>query len=874
MNKHIKIGPFLASVSVAAIFAPAALPAFAQDTGQAADDYAGIEEIIVVSRRREESLKDVPATVSVLTESVLESAGVERAEDFIRMTPGVSMVDAAEVGDTQVNIRGINGARDAENSFAFIVDGVLMTNPAAFNREFADLQQIEILKGPQGALYGRNAAAGAIIVTTKKPGNDMEAKGKISFGTHDTKYVSGSLSGPLVEDEMFFSAHFDWRDTDGFYQNDISGANDVDRFESYNVSGRLLWEPNPATSLDIKSRYGKVDASAITFNSVFALENFANATGNPAAYAEVNGHDFLFQNNITSDNNQDAFEISAKLDHDMEWAELTGWLLYSDIKNDLIADGTSGAFGFFASDPACQASLNDARNAGVVLPAPTFLGATPNPVLVDVFNGSFLGAYTPTTCDGIQEQLRNQSDISLELRLTSPSGQALRWQVGTYMLDINREVGVSLNRDDGGEPVRGLFQRAADSDNFTEALLWDDFDSRVFAIFGNVGYDITETIELSLALRYDNEKRKVTNLVPTDVVTQYVDFDGDFVPGGSPLNPALLFNPGGVPPQEETFEQLQPKASLSWDATDDLTMFASWGKGFKAGGFNNAGSAATINGFINGLTVPFNPANAPVTITDRFDKETSSAFEAGFKGRFLDGRLTFDGAIYHTTVTDMQSFEFFVGPFGLLRVVNNIDEVKLKGLELGATARVHEYFTISGGFSVVDSEITAFASRPDTIGNKSPYTPDYTANLAAQFNYPVNDNVEFMARADIQWVGKTWFHAVQDQTRQSINGAFIAIPGFFCDQLTGIGFQPPECDAPDNGASLGLANYALTQRDAYSTIDIRFGFETETWAVMAFAKNLTKNRYLEEVIPAPEFGGSFIHPGALRTWGVEASFRY
>ena len=132
-----------------------------------------IEEIIVNARRRSENLRDVPGTVTALTAQVIESAGVRRAADFIALTPGVSMVNAASVADTQVNIRGINGARDAETNFAFLIDGILYTNPAALNREYTNLQQIEIFKGPQGAIYGRSAAAGAIIVTTKKPDNEF-----------------------------------------------------------------------------------------------------------------------------------------------------------------------------------------------------------------------------------------------------------------------------------------------------------------------------------------------------------------------------------------------------------------------------------------------------------------------------------------------------------------------------------------------------------------------------------------------------------------------------------------------------------------------------------------------------------------------------
>ena len=139
---------------------------------------AQLEEVVVTARARAESLQDVPATVTAFTEGSNREHGRERAEDFVFMTPGVTFVNSVEVGDSQLAIRGINGARDAETNFAFIVDGVLYTNPSAFNREYPDLAQIEVLKGPQGALYGRSAAAGAVIMSTKRPTQEMEAVSK------------------------------------------------------------------------------------------------------------------------------------------------------------------------------------------------------------------------------------------------------------------------------------------------------------------------------------------------------------------------------------------------------------------------------------------------------------------------------------------------------------------------------------------------------------------------------------------------------------------------------------------------------------------------------------------------------------------------
>ena len=112
------------------------------------------------------------------------------------MTPGVSIVNAAEVADSQVNIRGMNSARDAENNYALVIDGILMTNPAALNREYSNLKRIEILKGPQGAIYGRNAAAGAFVITTREPGDTFGGDVKASYAEDNSYLVSAPSAGP------------------------------------------------------------------------------------------------------------------------------------------------------------------------------------------------------------------------------------------------------------------------------------------------------------------------------------------------------------------------------------------------------------------------------------------------------------------------------------------------------------------------------------------------------------------------------------------------------------------------------------------------------------------------------------------------------
>jgi iron complex outermembrane receptor protein len=879
-----------------------------------------IEEIIVTARQREESLQDVPASIQVFSTQQIENSGIQRASDFINLTPGVTIVDAAEVADTQVNIRGINGSRDAENSFALIIDGILMTNPASLNREYTNLQQIEVLKGPQGALYGRNAAAGAIIITTQKPGEETGGTLKVSGAEDATYYVAGNVGGK-ASDTVSWGLSGDFRQTDGYYENDIGrlgsldfsagGVNTIDNFENWNVQGRLIWEPSDATSVDTKLRYGEVDGASITFNAAFALPNFVGATGFPEWYLEVDDHPFLFQPNIDSSNDQEALELSVKVDHAMDWGDFTGWLLYSDIENSLGADGPSAAFQFFADDPLCLSSHTELFNISVANPdlhPPGAISILPLPQIhgdLPVFPNGVYGAFLPSTCDGTQYQERNQEDVSFELRIASKGDQRLRWSAGVYYLSLEREVGVNLGIDTGNGINRNLFVSRQDdpsgtfsSNNPTEQLVRDDFDTEVFAVFGQLNYDLTDNVEASLALRWDQEERDVDNTVPTpsEQVTRYINYQTPgFNQGGSPLNPGLdplivgagNLNPdGSIPSQSATFDELQPKVSLTWDFTDNTTAYTSWGVGFKSGGFNNSGSQATIDTFMNcalgigsffgqpfggnpscgdyeflvpGLFIDNSQFNE-VLIEDRFDKETSDAFELGIRSTVLDGRLRLEAAVYHTEVKDMQFFEFFVGSFGLLRVVSNIDDVTIDGFEASVDWQVSDWLSLYVGGNWIDSEIDDNSARPETVGNEAPYTAEYTANAGGRVVFPIGGGgMNFFANVDWNFVGDTWFHVLQEDQRPTVFGPVAALslglPG-------------------DVAAFLSTASWDRAQRGSYNTGNIRIGLETDRWTIAVFGNNVTDEEYLEEVIPAAEFGGSFIHPGTLQRWGVEGTVRF
>ena len=828
----------LMSSAAAIALALTAAPALAQ---QSAEVEAGTsDEIVVTARRISETLADVPTAITVFTAEQLEKADIANAEDFVQLTPGVTIVTGtAEAGDTQINIRGINGARDAESSVALVVDGILKTNTAQLNQDQGTLRQIEILKGPQGALYGRNAAAGAIVIQTVKPTDALSGAVEASYAEQNTFAANAYIAGPL-SDNIGFVLSGNYRSTDGFYRNVFLDKKAVDDQEVWGIDGRILAELG-ATTIDAKARYADLSGASINFNAAFHLPNFAAV--NPAFFEDVNDHPFNFFSNIRPTNTQETFEASVKIDHDFETVRLTAWALYSDVRQALTADGTSADFARFTFPGATPASVaasnacfaSTAALTGFPINPPTFIGTSPVPFIFDPANGSTFGPYSPTTCDGTQFQIRNQTDWSAEVRLASMGDGPLAWQLGLYYLNIDREVGVSIGADLGQGIIKRLFN-AASTTNPTSQLFHDNFTTDVYAAFGSVDYEASSALKLGVALRYDIEDRKVRNLVPNvlDPIT------------GGPLNPGQAF--GAIQPQSKTFKQLQPKINLNWQIGDNANLYANWGIGFKSGGFNNQGSAAIVDQAFNQFI------GTNVGIEDQFRKEKSSAFEAGIKGKA--GPVSYDIAGYYTNVTDMQFFEFFVGGFGLLRVVSNIDDVEIYGIEANVSASIVDGWTVFGSANFTESEIKKNRSRPNTVGNESPYTADYTISLGSQIDTPLTGGLDLVLRADYRITGPTWFHSVQDQDNPTLFSGLLPISALMLPSF------------------VGDANYAINEREAFGVLDLRIGVEGENWQLSAFANNLMDRKYLNEVIPAIEFGGSFISPGARRQVGIEGTFKF
>ncbi|MDH5737724.1 MAG: TonB-dependent receptor, partial [Gammaproteobacteria bacterium] len=582
------------------------------------------EEVVVTARRTAESLSDVPMALTAFTAAEIEDAGIQRPEDFINLTPNVVMANTANIGDTQVTIRGITSTRDAESNFALVVDGVLITNPNAFNRELLDVAQIEVLKGPQGALYGRNASSGAILITTNRPDEVFDSAITIGGGNYGANRYQGHVSGELA-DNLYGRFSFSHRESDGEQKNLFQGGNNVDFLEDDSYQARLIYDAD-STKWDFRVGYAEADSGTINFNATFAIPAFTafGTPGDELFYADVNEHNFQYMFNTPPLNEQEREDMSLKVDHSLDnGMTLTAILAVSDLDEKLLSDGTSAAFGGYFGVQACADSVTAETLALVNSAPPGFLFVAPGEA--PSASNSLLAAYTPLTCDGYQYQERNQSDKSFEIRLASAEGDAIQWLAGMFYATIEREVVVAYGADLGQGFLAQPYVSAA-GPNPTDLLFWDDFDTTVTSVFGQMTMDLQEDLELSIEARYDREDREVHNKVPYEPSALLYG-------GGAPLNPARSAVDEVIPDRDAEFSQFQPKVALRYDVDDDTSVYASYGVGFRSGGFNSIGSQAVTDFWFNTLV------NSGMSVQDEYDKEVTRAFELGLKGSYLDGRL-------------------------------------------------------------------------------------------------------------------------------------------------------------------------------------------------------------------------------------------
>ncbi|HEY8352239.1 MAG TPA: TonB-dependent receptor [Sphingomonadales bacterium] len=305
-----------------------AAPAAAQTSADAAAASAGLEEILVTSRKREERLQDVPDSIFVLSSLQLEMSNVESLRDFVDLTPNLLVRETFRSNETFLTMRGLSSAQGALPPVAFVVDGVQLGSNDFINQDLLDIERIEVLRGPQGALYGQGAIAGAINVVTRQPTNEFEGFVKASYGNGDSKRIAGALSAPIVEDRLFARISGYYKDSDGLIKN--NRGEDIDFLEEGSIRGRILYRSD-VLDIDLRGSYTKGDGSCCIQDRV-NLDDNGNLIGvddvtNPGASSNIIG---------TSDDK--LFNTSLKVDVDLGFATVTSITGYAEIRQAVFGD--------------------------------------------------------------------------------------------------------------------------------------------------------------------------------------------------------------------------------------------------------------------------------------------------------------------------------------------------------------------------------------------------------------------------------------------------------------------------------------------------------------------------------------------------------
>jgi len=458
----------LGLIGAAVAAAMAGMPAQAQNATEPAAASEELDEVLVTARRRSETFKDVPMTVNVFTAESIEAAGIDRPADFIARVPNMTLVETQNAGNAFVVIRGISQARNSEPSVAVLVDGVLETNPAEFNQELFDIQQIEVLKGPQGAVYGRNAIGGAIIIQTKEPSDEFEGRVKLGYGNESSIRAQAGISGPLG-DTLKYRASVSYYDTDGFLPSTFLGGK-ADPVESLSARLRLDFKPSETFSGDVRFSYENLDTRGFYF--VIPRDDEANPFSTFTTPPNANDVTSPIQVDQTGIDNRDLLTGAVRLNFGLGGGTLTSVTAYNSTEEIITGD----AYDF-------------------------------RPAANSIFN-ALLGF------DLNQSQFLDLDSWSQELRFTSSDEGPTRWILGGYFVHTDRFISTGNMVDDGTGVYPVYHEPRLSGNNPSATFLADSQDNDAWAVFGDVVVELDEQFELDVAVRYDVDKRENTTETP------------------------------------------------------------------------------------------------------------------------------------------------------------------------------------------------------------------------------------------------------------------------------------------------------------------------------------------------------------------------
>lgn len=681
-----------AFVGLTAGYAAAPAPAFAQT--ETAQRGPAIEEIVVTARKREESLQSVPLSVAAFTSEAIEKRSLRNLAEVAQLTPGLSFnQDFGRRSDRpiirgQANILG-------ESGVAYFVDGVYITG-SILTYDLNDIERVEIIKGPQSALYGRNTYSGAINMVTKRPGDELSGRVSVEGATHGQYEISGSVKSPLIEGKLAGGVNLRYYKFGGEHKNLFSGKKD-DTERSASGSAVLIatptewitWQVRGARSLDKDGPPPTYLKSARDNNCLFSRDpqqlGFGQYFCGTVEAQPVNRDDIRQFQNTEAGFDRQSNALSSRLDVDVNdqitITAITGFnTLDERFTSD--ADHSAGAFQVFNLTP---------------------LGT---PIGGGVFN--FVLSQTDFSFDDRVAR----KDWSQELKVTW-EGERARAVLGAYYFRDRRITrGVRswtadnialLNANAAAARATVTAQCARTPGCVRPNIVFAPFTSPSNnvenqlvinrAIFGSIGFDITDTLTVSAEARGAKEDVKRISTVQTFASPQ---------PRQAPLS--------------GTFKSFNPRFTADWQVTDENLLYAVVARGTKPGGLN--GGEAVLAGL------------------PTFKEERIWSYEIGAKNSFFDGQLQANVALFYNDIAGYQLTSAIPTRTATTSVTDNVGDAEVKGLELGliAAPAAIDGLTLSVNYAYVHSKYTRGVDQ--TQGTLNDLADDGLINCSIGDQFP------------------------------------------------------------------------------------------------------------------------------------------
>lgn len=636
-----------------------------------------LEEVVVTARKREESLQNTPLSIKALGAAELEDRNILSLGDLPSAVPNMSVQSSISRNTAGVFIRGIGGVGRSittDPGVGLYIDGVYLARAQGGMLEMLDVERIEVLRGPQGTLYGRNTIGGAVNFITQKPDIEPSLQVKVGAGNYDLVTASATADLPLVKDTLLSKFAVSYANRDGFTTNVFSG----DKWDDKNYFGAradFRWLASDTVTVDLSMDMSrrreessgaqcvlqKPDAPLILLADYMIGLGYADA----CSAAEQLGDLKFSVDSPSRDDMEDiggAATISWDLSPDLAFKSITA---YRKLEWELFED-------FDASPVPIFSSRGD---------------------------------------DAEQEQ------VSQEFQLTGDNlGGRLNWTTGLYYFD-----------EDVSRPA------------YSDFYLIGDFYQRVrgasttsYAAYGQASFELADNWSLTAGIRYTEEERAFSNMevvTATGEVRDVVNVD-------------------------DTFDAVTPMLNLSWQATEDMMLYASWSQGYKSGGFNSRVSLED-----------------PESL-EPYQEETVDSYELGLKSTWLDQRVTANMSAYYSKYDDMQLQTTDVAANGSpLSLIRNAGESHILGLELELDVLLTSNWRIGIGYGLTDAEYDTFNTLDPVTGEYEDLTylefantPEHSASVSSEWVLPMQNDWLTESRLRLDYAYSSSYFTDTDNT--------------------------------------------------------------------------------------------------------------